>query len=94
MWATDGVPLNILTDQAYIVCSKITGRPAGWMHCRQSSEASPVPPGSRTVNLVHHDDDLLVKVQRLTEHKAGLGHGALDSIHQQEHACAFMRVLR
>src|SRR5699024_8013676 len=40
----------------------------------------------RTVNLVDHHDDTVAQLQRLGEDEAGLGHGALGSVHQQDDA--------
>ena len=38
------------------------------------------------VNLVDHHDDPVTQLQSLGEHEAGLGHGALGGIHQQDNA--------
>ena len=38
------------------------------------------------VDLVDHHNDPMAQLQGLGEHKAGLGHGALGSIHQQDDA--------
>ena len=38
------------------------------------------------VDLVHHHNDLVAKLQGLGEHKAGLGHGALGGVYQQDDA--------
>ena len=45
-----------------------------------------VTPRVGPVGLVHHDDDLQIQLQRLLQHEAGLGHGALEAVHQQKHA--------
>ena len=42
--------------------------------------------GVGTVDLVHGDDQAQVLLQSLLQHKAGLGHAALGSVHQQQHA--------
>ena len=39
-----------------------------------------------TVDLVHHHDDPVAQLQRLGEDEAGLGHGALGGVHQQNDA--------
>ena len=40
----------------------------------------------RAIHLVDDDDDLQIQLQRLLQHEAGLGHRALEGIHQQQHA--------
>ena len=40
----------------------------------------------RAVDLVDHHDDPVTQLQGAAEHKAGLGHGALGGVHQQDHA--------
>ena len=39
-----------------------------------------------TVDLVDHHDDPVAQLQGLGQDEAGLGHGALRRVHQQEHA--------
>ena len=38
------------------------------------------------VDLVDHHDDPVTQLQRPAEDEAGLGHGALGGVHQQDHA--------
>ena len=38
------------------------------------------------VDLVHHHDDPVAQLQGLAQHEAGLGHGALGGVHQQDNA--------
>ena len=38
------------------------------------------------VDLVDADDGAVTQLQRLAQHKAGLGHGAFKGVHQQDHA--------
>ncbi len=42
-------------------------------------------PRVRPVDLVHRDHQREVLLQRLLQHKAGLGHAALGGVHQQQH---------
>ena len=43
-------------------------------------------PGIGLIHLIYGDDHLMAQLQRLLQHKAGLGHGALGGVHQQDHA--------
>ena len=45
-----------------------------------------VDPGVRPVDLIDDDDDPVVHLQGLLQHKPGLGHGALGSVHQEDYA--------
>ena len=45
-----------------------------------------VDPGVGPVDLVHDHDDLVAQLQRLLQHEAGLGHGTLGGVHQQQNA--------
>ena len=38
------------------------------------------------VDLVDHHDDPVAQLQRTAQHKAGLGHGPLSGVHQQDNA--------
>mmetsp|Transcript_12334 Transcript_12334/g.27001 ORF Transcript_12334/g.27001 Transcript_12334/m.27001 type:complete len:315 (+) Transcript_12334:784-1728(+) len=47
--------------------------------------------GSRTVDFVHHHEDLVAFLQRLVQNEAGLGLGALDRVHYEEDAVAHVQ---
>ena len=49
-------------------------------------------PCSRSVNLVHDHNDLLVQGQSFAQHKPCLWHGALNRVHKEQHTCAPPRV--
>jgi hypothetical protein len=42
--------------------------------------------GVGPITLVDHDDERMVEFERLAEHEAGLGHGTLEGIDEQQHA--------
>ena len=50
------------------------------------SSTTPSGRASGAVDLVDHDHRLVAQLQGLAQDEAGLGHGALDGVHQQQHA--------